>query len=215
VIKPQRTAALDKETKDTSGRKVTLTAAMAGAIGGVFGVTTATLTGTTSRAGEASSSSEQKRFTSRITQQGMRGVVRWGFNIDDPYEREGGIDMSDANLPSVKFEFFGTSNDPPSPPNHINVEVASYWSIITSSGHDLSWLNKLLSTASKTGSYSNLCQMVALKVPSNLSKRCHYMAVLHVNSGYRLEVTLPSSVEVTPAIRFGDDGTPIESRKYS
>jgi len=174
-----------------------------------FGVTTATLTGTAMRTSEAASSSEQKRFNSRITEQSMLGLAWWGFNIDDPHEREEGIEMSNETLPSAEFEFLGNSDAPSSLPEHLNIEVASYWSIITSSGHDLTWLKTLL--ASKTG-YSNLCQVVTMAVPSNLSKRSTYKATLHVNSGYRVRVRHPGSVEVIPLIRFGNDYTPVQSR---
>jgi hypothetical protein len=223
VIKPLRTAALDREIKETSTGKDTQATlrGIAGTMSGILGVPTTTLglTGTTTQTREMSLSSERKQFSSRITQQGRLGVVWWGFNIDDPNEREGGIEISDTTLPSVEFEFLGASDIPPPLPGHVCIEVASYWSIIRSSGNDHSWIQKLLSTASKTRSYSTLCLVVTLKVPSTLTKRSAYKATLHVNtgykSGYNFMVRRPGSVEVEPLIRFGNDCSPVESRKHA
>ena len=132
VRKPLRSTALDRGIKETLAGKITRGGTIGAALGGIFGVTTATLTGTATRTSETSSSSERKRFSSKVAEQGMLGVAWWEFNIDDPYEREGGIEMSTKTLPSVEFEFLGESDTLTPPPEHVNIEVASYWSINTS-----------------------------------------------------------------------------------
>jgi len=155
-------------------------------IGGIFGVVPAISgTHTTTRASETSSSSQRKQFTSRITERGKHGVAWWGFNIDDPLAREGGIKMHDGTLPSVEFEFVGNTKAPPPPfPKFVHVEIASYWSI-QSHCHDVSWLETILKSAPNSGMYSNLCQVVVLKIPLQLSKRSIYSTTLHINSAGR------------------------------
>ena len=209
IIKPLRTPAFDNEVKGISGSKTNWTAAIGGTIGGIFGaIPTVTGTLTATRAGEVSSSSEQKQFTSRITEDGMRGVAWWGFNIDDPFEREGGIRMRDETLPSAKFEFLGNTKVPaPSLPEFVHVEVASYWSILTGDGRDVSWLNTILKSAPKSGLYSNLCQVVVLKIPSQLSERSIYSATLHIDSAsMEIDESLPANepVRVNPFVQFGN-----------
>ena len=97
---------------------------------GIFGITTATGTLVGSQTNETSSSAEVKKFTSRITQFDRRGVVLWGFSIDDPYERERGVGLNEDTLPSVEFEFLGDGAPPP-PPELFRVEVTSCWSLIS------------------------------------------------------------------------------------
>jgi hypothetical protein len=168
-------------------------------------------TQTTTRAGETSSGSEQKQFTSRITEDGTRGVAWWGFNIDDPFEREGGIRLHDETLPSAKFEFRGNTKAPaPSLPEFVHAEVASYWSILTGGDHDVSWLDTILKRAPTAGLYSNLCQVVVLKIPSQLSESSFYCATLHIDSaGMQIDESLPANepVKVNPFVQFGTKPT--------
>lgn len=209
IIKPLRTPAFDREVKGISGSKTNWSAGFGGTIGGILGaIPTMTGTGTSTRAGEKSSSSEQKQFTSRITEDGKRGVAWWGFNIDDPFEQDKGIRMCDESLPSAKFKFLGkTKAPPPSLPKFVHVEVASYWSIPAGGGP---WLDIILKSAPKSGLYSNLCQVVVLKIPSQLSEGYPYCATLHIDSaGMEIDESLPANepLEVYPSVQFGNKPT--------
>jgi hypothetical protein len=139
---------------------------------------------------EETTGSEKKRYTSRITQQEVHGVVWWGFNIDDPNEREDGIDMPDDILPAVHFNFVGNSKIPAPPPERMDIVIASYWSIIPRSEPKSTWIRKLLHLTKSSGntqqaiSYSNLLQIVALEtVPSDLPEQSHYNADVQVWPG--------------------------------
>ena len=146
-------------------------------------------------------------------QQELYGVVWWGFNIDDLNEQEDGIDMSNDILPAVHFEFTGDSDIPAPPPERMNVEISSCWSIIPQSEPKGTWIRKVLRLTKSSGatqaiSYSNLCQIVTFKtVPSNLPERSRYCADVQVwpgatdpESTYLVEVTrqTASSVNVKP-----------------
>jgi hypothetical protein len=134
VKKPFATRAEDGETKEINGSKKTLAATIGGSVAGIFGITTAAGKLTATRAKETSWSAEVRKFNSRITQFDSRGVVLWGFSVDDPYERERGIRLDDDSLPSAELEFFG-DGDPPPPPEFLHIEVTSCWSLKSGGRH--------------------------------------------------------------------------------
>jgi len=184
-----------------------------------------TLTGSGTRTSENSAGSEKKRYASRITQQTKYGVVFWGFHVDDPYNQEGGVNMPDANLPAVSFEFLGDSDIAAPPPEFIDVEISSCWSLLPKAGNENNWLPDFVSRLSQTASYSNLCQMVALSIPSNLPKQADYRATLNVyprqnklnNTSYRVDTRRQvGSIRVTPKIEeTGRDFNFAEIGKHS
>ncbi|KDR66385.1 hypothetical protein GALMADRAFT_259488 [Galerina marginata CBS 339.88] len=218
VIKPLQSVAFEREAKELSATKASW--AIGTSLGATIGLSSnATMMATTTRTSEVATSLEKKRYTSRITQQTKYGVVWWGFEIDDPYEQEEGVKLSDPTLPAVEFEYLGDSDIPAPPPKHIHVEVATYWSIIRKSGEDANWMYKILSrSTSNAGSYSNLCQIVTMVVPSNLKDRADYRATMHVNSGqhgsnFSTNVRRQTgTLDATPAVSWGLDTTSISSQ---
>ena len=140
------------------------------------------------RTKEKAVGNEKKRYTSGITQQDKYGVVEWGFDVDDEKERTNGIYMRDDILPTVHFEFVGGSTSPvPAPPKQMGIEIASYWSRIPATpargkSDYYPWFLNYTDGNAQAGSYTNLCQIVALEtVPSNLPERSDYQATVLVS----------------------------------
>jgi hypothetical protein len=217
-IRPKRTPASEREEQQSSVTKTGQTHGMT--VGLAIGPHPhGAITGAATKTNEKTASCEKKRYTSRITEQHDDGVVEWGFNVDDLHEQERGIDMSDDVLPTVCFEFVGDPKVPPPPPERMDIEVASYWSMIPRNGTESNWIHTFLNVPRSSGnaqatSYSNLCQIVALEtVPFDLEPRSDYRATMHVSPGvpdtdyisYYPEVRLPTtdSVTVTPAFTTG------------
>jgi len=180
-IKPQNTFTFNKESKVISSSKVSW-----GAVGGVSAALSlhpqVSLTATGSRASEQSQSSEQKKYASRISETDIYGAVWWGFNVDDPSERCTGIKIAEENLPSAQFKCRSDNSSDP-----LDVEVASYWSLIPKSpSSNVDWIAKLLSRNATYESkifYSNLAQFVVLTIPSDIQENSGYTATLKVNDG--------------------------------
>lgn len=127
------------------------------------------------------SGSERTRNTSGISQQNMGGVIWWSFSVDDLKAQWEGTEITnEKDLPAVEFEFVGVDDIPASPPDTTEVEVLSYWSILSGENTG-NRLKKAL--ALKMGSYSNICQIIAMHIPSNLTTRCVYVASQNVYPG--------------------------------
>jgi hypothetical protein len=194
VIKPRGTSDSNGEERHSSSMKS----------GRTHGMTTgltlgphpqAAITGTAVKTNEKTVGSEKKRYISAITEYHIDGTVWWGFNIDDSNFQKRGIDMPQEDLPTVRFEFIGDSDEPAPPPTpppkDMDIAITSYWSMISSGDPKSNWIHKLLHFFKSTGntqsqaiSYSNLFQIVALKAhPSNLPKLSHYRAKMKVKSG--------------------------------
>jgi hypothetical protein len=206
VQKPLSTRGVDKETKEINGNKNTLAATIGGSLAGTFG---AKLAGTWTK--ETSWSGEVKKFNSRITEFDSRGFVSWGFSIDDPHQRERGILLEEDILPSVGFEFLG-DDVPPPPPESLRVEVKSCWSLVSNAkGWVPNWLGP---SASKAPSYSVLCQVVVLDIPTReLLEPSKYVATLDVKAIDQVDVKLPGSIKVIPTIRRRPDMDPEHAGK--
>lgn len=198
VKRPLRTPARDNQATETTGSK----AAMMGTLSGTFGgILRSSLTASGSRTRETSSSSTVKKYSSEITQTDEHGLVWWGFSVDDPNERKRGIEIRDGHLPSVDFEFLGDDDVPPPPPPSTHcVEVASYWSL--SESRNQSWLR--FGQVQKEPPYYNVCQIVAMEIPSDFSKRSEYIAMQNVGSNLpgadHQQVLRRGNVKVTPGV---------------
>jgi len=217
-IRPKRTLASEREEWQSSGNKIGQSRGMT--VGLTIGPhPQGAITGAATKTNEKTTGREKKRYTSRITEQHDDGVVEWGFDVDDLYEQERGIDMSDDILPTVCFEFVGDRKVPPPPPERMDVEISSYWSMIPRSGTESNWIQTFLNVPRSSGnaeatSYSNICQIVALEIaPADLQPRSDYRATMHVSPGvpdtdyisYYPEVRLATtdSVTVTPEFTTG------------
>ncbi len=107
----------------------------------------------------------------------MRGVISWGFYIADRFNQGVGKFTPADQLPSACFEFVGDDDTPAPPPKSIDVEVSTYWTILPRGSENIPaniWhsRNKI--------SYSNICQITSLRIPSNLRGKHNYRSTLHV-----------------------------------
>jgi hypothetical protein len=173
---------LERETKVTAASKTSTT--KSNGISANLGLKPqVTLAAKSARAMESMQGIEGNRCT-RITQQHRHSAIWWGFYIEDDYEQQAGINMSDDLLPTASF-LVKHRNGPDNAvvPRRIDVEVASYWTIIASDTQDRTWIEKMILRGSEGPSYSNFCHMIALMVPSDLVEDCDYKATLQVECG--------------------------------
>jgi len=209
---PNRTPEAEREEKQTTSTKTGVTCGMEGAL--TLGAhPQGTIKVAKTKTDEGTTGFEKKRYTSRITEQHLDGRIWWGFYVDDLHEQESGIEFPYDALPTVCFEFVGDIKVPPPPPRRMDLEIASYWSIIPKSKEESNWIRKFLNLSMSSGnaqatSYSNLCQIVALDtVPSDLPPRSDYKATMHVRPGLphtdyiswntEVNVNVPTATSVT------------------
>ncbi|KAF8816178.1 hypothetical protein BYT27DRAFT_7248489 [Phlegmacium glaucopus] len=151
------------------------------------------------------------------------GIVSWGFHVDDPVERQAGITFGGYRaLPSVDFRFYGTSDvgAPPLPPKHFDVTITSSWSLTPPSTNQSyitsGWLSSI--KRSKCSSYSNLCQIVKLQLPSDQLQETFYrsVTVTEVNQASTKTVDKrPALYTVTLTVEFLDSPPSLESEPHS
>ena len=96
----------------------------------------------------------------------MSSKAEWAFHITDPLSS--GIALSPDQLPSAVFNFVGKTDIPAPPPTHVDVEILSFWSA------------RNLDGTYGRPAYSNICQIVNLKIPSNLRGSQVYDATLEL-----------------------------------
>ena len=118
--------------------------------------------------------------------------------------------MTEDMLPTIDFEFFHDATSPRAS-RIINVEIRSDWSAISPSKQGFPWLGEGSEPLQTAPRYSNLCQLVALKIPSNLAERAKYKAELIVDLQKldldpHISLILDSPlVSVTPSVSFISD----------
>jgi len=184
---PNKTPESERQETETTSTKI------GGTLGVEGGMTIGpspqvTMKVTKMKADDETAGFGKTRNTSRITEHHYDGVIWWGFYLDDLHERERGIEFPDCALPTVGFEFVGNPGVPP-PPERMDLQIASYWSIIPKSEVETNWIRTFLNLSissdnSQATSYSNLCQIVALEtVPFDLPPRSDYKATTHVTPG--------------------------------
>ena len=213
--RPQGTTAFATQEKQLGATKIGQTRGATIALNAGANPT-ATITAAVTKIKEKTMGYEKTRNASRITEQHRRGVVEWGFEVDDPHHQEGGINISSDDLPMACFEFLGDPKEPPTPSERMDIGIISYWSMVLPSGPKINWWRRLLNFSRPSGgavavSYSNLCQITALNIcPSALPPRSDYMATMHVTPGvpdadnirYSPEVHLQTADSVTFSTDF-------------
>ena len=208
-IKPASTCAVDPERKVVEGNKQTYGAT--GGVTGGMGSHLPTISGSISGTGakESSSTMEFKVYNPKITHSNCNGVIWWSFIVDDPNHQQSGLDLKElGKLPSVSCLFMGSSDDAPLPPapDLFCVEVMSCWSLIPSKSNLLSSYTPLL--VKPPASFSNLCQIMKLHLPSKLSKPSFYKAIAKATPDAMLkkafEEKRPSSHRFIPSIKFSN-----------
>ena len=215
AIKPSRTPAISPESTEVTTQQSSSVLSILGSV--KFGSPSLKAKFAGHLGAESSSYLEMRNYGSRITQGDRNGVVWWGFNIDDPNEREAGKELD--ILPSVEFEFLGENA---SLPAQLHAEVASVWSLIPSNKNKKLKLQDWIGMAKqKCLSYSNLCQMVQLEISSTLLKNCDYKSLtVMMPSGDRhkqVELECSESVHITPSVGSLDRPIPSGSKpiKYA
>lgn len=140
------------------------------------------------RTGEESSNTEKTVNLSRIMYREGRGVILWKFHFVDQFEQESGLALAPEKLPLVNISFAGpTPATPPSPPENLNVEIHTYWSILSSPGN--AW------TGSKPR-FSNLCKIITLNLSKDLQGSHLYLSNLLVQvDANPIITTVKSEVE--------------------
>ena len=190
TIKPRKTPHSDGEEKQLSSTKSGRTHDMRTGIA-LGPHPQATVTLNTTKTKEVSTSSEKKLFKSPISVYFLDGKIRWGFNIDDENFQEEGVELRKDELPTVRFEFQGESDEPESlptpPPEYMDIAITSHWKLTLPGEPKHTWIRRLLLFFRSNGntqapSYFNLFQIVALKPNlSKLRKMCPYRANLAVD----------------------------------
>jgi hypothetical protein len=206
VIKPLQTLANEKSRKVVVGKKSTrgISATMGANISpspSKFQVTAAATGGYT---GEASSSVEDVVNALQVNLYQRFNRVSWKFDFDDPALKEDGIKIVDDMLPTADYR------DATSPrfSRIIGVEITSHWSVISPNKQRIPWLNGSSEPLQTAPRYSNICQSVALKIPSNLTEAAVYKAELvvdlqNLDSNQHIPPIvdlLPPLVSVTPRV---------------
>jgi len=110
-----------------------------------------------SRTGEQSIATEKTALVSRIIQRDIGPIVSWSFHIADPFDQDTGLTLSSEKHPHAHFEFRGKTPAPP--PEYLTLEISTYWSLLSGSA----WLS-----SKDTPSFSNLCKIITLDLPSHL-----------------------------------------------
>lgn len=205
-VKPIQTPALGQTAKAIKFRKKIAGIGMQGSFETPgFTSSTGGMSFFGARAKEDSFGTEVKTYTSRITQGDRYGAVWWGFSIDDPHDQEAGLKLHHPNtLPRATFEFLDKSGQPPVPKT-FDIQVISLWSLIPTTGRNLfHWLRMRTSLSSQSPSYSNLCQVVRLEMPSESTKRSDHMSLTEVRpSGCHLKVMLEGLHKIDTSVEPG------------
>ena len=116
---------------------------------------------------------------SRIMTLDTDGFASWGYHVSDDLYQVAGKALSSDELPRARFQFVGKIRTPAPPPDRLDVEVLTYWSALRCYGGTEEFLK---SWWSNKPSYSNICHIVNLKIPSDLPKESYdYQARLKVH----------------------------------
>ena len=153
--------------------------------------TQGTLTVTSTKTKEETVTTEKKRYNSPITELDEYGKIWWDYLISDDRYQKLGYPMPEDVLPTVRFRFYGESEEPRSPSPHMDIAITSHWSKISQSElpEKGTGIHKLLHLFRSNGnaqtiseSYSNLFQIVAFTadVP-NLSMDTYYPALVKID----------------------------------
>ena len=214
---PERSRFSDKETLITVSGKATETKAGGVAIGATTTGFNIGASGTYTRAVEEGTSSATKHSIEKITTQAKAGIACWGYHVHDPNLQQGGTVLEETERPTVTFTFQKGANKIAPIPKEIDVEVASFWSIIP--GQTAGRLSKIISNGSSVTQFSHLCQMTLLNIPTDLKEDFTYSANLIVDTtGAGLQVATEivhpcESVKIKSEMTRKTDETPFDYGK--
>jgi hypothetical protein len=157
-IRPRSTPQYKSEAKVSKGAKKAWNA-LASSSFSLF-PPNATIGTSGGRTGEEFTNTENTVDISRILYQAGNGISLWKFHLADQFEQESGLALSPEKLPLAHILFGGDKAAPPSPPTHLDVEISTYWSIL-SSPRGSAW------TGSKPR-FSNLCKIISFNLSKDL-----------------------------------------------
>jgi hypothetical protein len=171
VVRPLSTPQYNSEAKVSKGVKKAWNTLASGSLS-LF-PPKATIGTSGGRTGEESTNTEKTVNISRIMYREGNGVILWKFHLVDQSEQESGLALSPEKLPLAHILFGGDETAPPSPPAHLNVEIFTYWSML-SSPRGNAW------TGSKPR-FSNLCKIIVLNLSKDLQGSHLYSSNLLVH----------------------------------
>jgi len=156
----------NQESKISNVSKKALTSVLSSTFS--FVIPQATIGASARQTGEQSTSTEKTVNVSRIIQTDIGSVTSWAFHIADPFEQEAGLTLSPEKLPFACFKFQGKMPAPP--PQCLNIVISTYWSSLSPCGGS-PWM-----CSDGAPSFSNLCKIITLDVPSDLQGSHIYYA---------------------------------------
>lgn len=121
-----------------------------------------------SRTGEQSTATEKTAVISRIIERDIGPNISWSFHIADPFDQHTGLNLSSDKLPRAHFQFFAKNPGPP--PEYLPFEISTYWSVLSPRASS-AWLN-----FEDMPSFSNICKIITLDLPSHLQGSHQYIA---------------------------------------
>ncbi len=170
-IRPVSTSKYNPESKVSSGSKKAWS--ILGSATLSFPKPQGTIGASGSQTGEKSTAIEKTSLVSRIIQRDIGPTISWSFHIADPFDQDTGLTLSSEKLPRAHFEF--RAKNPAPPPKYLTLEISTYWSLLSAHATSSAWLS-----SEDTPSFSNLCQVVTLDLPSDLQGFHKYNADLLV-----------------------------------
>ncbi|KAJ7575342.1 hypothetical protein C8J56DRAFT_1032569 [Mycena floridula] len=191
--KPRYTPAASAEVKETTSKEISRVGQFTAAVKSLLGVPSLEFTGSTSMTLKTSLASERLKKGSRITQRDFGGHISWLFAVDDEHEKQYGLEITEENLPSVDFRLLPDVHNPVTLPATARTEVASYW--------QLPFPLKSQSEAPHL-CFQNLCLVVALQLPSNLTQSLSYRATLQKSPGSEKPINSKVSPELSAIPRL-------------
>ena len=91
-------------------------------------------------------------------EQGTSNEKTRGLYLTDPFDQSGGMTLLAEKLPRVRFEFVGKT-----PPQHLNVEISTYWNLLPRRGGNQPGFWRVLLVSPSTPTFAR-----SSRVPSNL-----------------------------------------------
>ncbi|KAJ7573948.1 hypothetical protein C8J56DRAFT_1033486 [Mycena floridula] len=189
---PKYTRASDSK-KLTTSQETGRVGQVTGAVKGILALpTTMEVTGSASVSTKRTLTSESMKRTSCIIQKDFWGRIWWLFEVDDEYEQQHGLDIITVeNLPCVDFRLHPDLTV--TLPDTSQVEVASYWKLPCPTK---SW-RSIFKPEQPELSFQNLCLVVAMQLPSNLTRSLSCDATLQKIPGRPGQ---PISHQVSPEL---------------
>jgi len=179
-IRPVSTPEYNPELKVSKGSKKVWNILASGALSLL--PPKATITSSGNRTGEQSTNTERTVNVSRIMYTNIRGVTEWTYHLVDRFEQDSGLVLTPERLPFAHITFGGHEATPPPASAYVNVEISTYWTMLSSSfpASRSTWPRSGPSGSGNKPMFSNLCKIITLDLPKDLHGSRLYIANLLV-----------------------------------